>query len=46
LDYRHYALTQVLPVAKSIADAAGWNMEEFFRKDPGRKGGGQMELEF
>jgi DNA polymerase-2 len=45
LDYHHYALTQVLPVAKSIADAAGWDMEEFFRKDPRGKGG-QMELEF
>jgi hypothetical protein len=30
LDYEHYALTQVLPMAKSIADAAGWDMEDFF----------------
>jgi DNA polymerase-2 len=45
LDYRHYAQAQLLPMAKSIADAAGWDMEEFFRKDSGLRGG-QMELEF
>jgi DNA polymerase-2 len=45
LDYRHYAQAQVLPVAKSIADAAGWDMAEFFHKNSGLRGG-QMELEF
>ena len=45
LDYRHYAQTQALPVAKSIADAAGWNIDDFF---PGRGRGPdvQPELEF
>jgi DNA polymerase-2 len=45
LNYRHYAQAQVLPVAKSIADAVDWNIDEFF---PGRRGpdDGQMELEF
>jgi DNA polymerase-2 len=44
LDYRHYAQAQVLPVAKSIADAAAWNIDDFF---PGKgRTGGQMELEF
>ncbi|MDR3192640.1 MAG: DNA polymerase II, partial [Treponema sp.] len=49
LDYGHYAATQLLPVAKSIADAAGWDMEDFFRKTPGHKpdlSGGQMEFGF
>jgi DNA polymerase-2 len=53
LDYRHYAQAQVLPVAKSIADAAGWNIDDFFpgKGDRGKAGrrnldGGQMELEF
>ncbi|MDR2375712.1 MAG: DNA polymerase II [Treponema sp.] len=45
LDYRHYAQAQVLPVAKSIADAVDWNIDDFF---PGknRRPGGQPELEF
>jgi DNA polymerase-2 len=53
LDYRHYAQAQVLPVAKSIADAAGWNIDDFFPergRGPGggkrRPAAGQMELEF
>ncbi|MDR1025189.1 MAG: DNA polymerase II, partial [Treponema sp.] len=58
LDYRHYAQAQVLPVAKSIADAVEWNIDDLFpakgRKPGSRKPGGgkqeqnngQMELEF
>jgi DNA polymerase-2 len=48
LDYGHYAGAQVLPVAKSIADAAGWDMGGFFRKDPGPNPppGRQMEFGF
>jgi DNA polymerase-2 len=47
LDYRHYAQAQVLPVAKSIADAAGWNIDDFFPRKDGPKGeAGQPELEF
>ncbi|MDR3193424.1 MAG: DNA polymerase II [Treponema sp.] len=54
LDYGHYAAAQLLPVAKSIADAAGWDMEGFFRKTPGHKpkpsggqpSGKQMEFGF
>jgi DNA polymerase-2 len=49
LDYGHYAATQLLPVAKSIADAAGWDMEDLFRKIPGHgpnPSGGQMEFGF
>jgi DNA polymerase-2 len=49
LDYGHYASTQLLPVAKSIADGAGWNMEDFFRKIPDHKpdpAGRQMEFGF
>jgi DNA polymerase-2 len=49
LDYNHYAATQLLPVARSIADAAGWNMEGFFRKTPGSKPalpGKQIEFGF
>jgi DNA polymerase-2 len=53
LDYRHYAQAQVLPVAKSIADAVEWNIDDLFpargRKPGGGKqeqSGGQMELEF
>ncbi|MDR0641861.1 MAG: DNA polymerase II, partial [Treponema sp.] len=45
LDYRHYAQTQALPVAKSIADAAGWNIDDFF-PGRGRGPGVQPELEF
>jgi hypothetical protein len=55
LDYRHYAQAQVLPVAKSIADAVEWDIGDFFPGKGGRGGsggrqregaGGQMELEF
>jgi DNA polymerase-2 len=47
LDYRHYAQAQVLPVAKSIADAVGWNIDDFFPRKDGPKGeAGQPELEF
>jgi DNA polymerase-2 len=49
LDYGHYASAQLLPVAKSIAGAAGWNMEDLFGKSPGRKAepsGRQIEFGF
>ncbi|GHV36409.1 DNA polymerase [Spirochaetia bacterium] len=47
LDYDHYANSQVLPVAKSIADALHWDMDSFFQKGKGRSpDAGQMELEF
>ncbi|GHV56216.1 DNA polymerase [Spirochaetia bacterium] len=50
LDYEHYANSQVLPVAKSIADALHWDMDSFFRKGKNRSskssGAGQMELDF
>jgi len=44
LDYDHYADSQVLPAARSIAAAAGWNAEMFL--SPGRDyfRDGQMEL--
>jgi DNA polymerase-2 len=50
LDYEHYIDSQVLPVARSIADAAGWTSELFPRKGRGRRTGldreeGQMELD-
>jgi DNA polymerase-2 len=45
LDYRHYAQAQALPVAKSIADAVEWNIDDFF-PGKGRRPGGQPELEF
>ncbi|MDR1443492.1 MAG: DNA polymerase II [Treponema sp.] len=51
LDYRHYAQAQVLPVAKSIADAVEWNIGDLFPVKGRKQGGGnpdcgQMELEF
>jgi DNA polymerase-2 len=47
LDYDHYVNSQVLPVAKSIADSLHWDMNSFFSKGKGRSpGSGQMELEF
>jgi DNA polymerase-2 len=49
LDYGHYASAQLLPVAKSIADAAGWDMGDLFPKTPGHKpdpSGRQMEFGF
>jgi DNA polymerase-2 len=49
-DYEHYIDSQVLPVARSIADAAGWTGELFPRKARGRRAWmgreeGQMELD-
>jgi DNA polymerase-2 len=45
-DYDHYAAAQVLPLARSLAAAAGWDMDCFSggkgRPRPG--GDGQMEL--
>ncbi|GHV30369.1 DNA polymerase [Spirochaetia bacterium] len=50
-DYDHYTDSQVLPVVLSIAAAAGWNTEPFYKKGRGRRSRydldeGQMELEF
>jgi DNA polymerase-2 len=44
LDYDHYAESQVLPTARSIAAAAGWNVEVFL--SPGRDyfRDGQLDL--
>jgi DNA polymerase-2 len=49
-DYEHYIDAQVLPVAQSIADAAGWTGEIFSRKGRNRQAWfdreeGQMELD-
>jgi DNA polymerase-2 len=49
-DYEHYIDSQVLPVARSIADAAGWTGELFPRKGGSRRTRldreeGQMELD-
>jgi DNA polymerase-2 len=50
LDYEHYIDSQVVPVAQSIADAAGWTGELFPRKGGRRawlnRGEGQMELDW
>jgi DNA polymerase-2 len=51
LDYEHYIDSQILPVARSIADAAGWTGDLFSRKGGGRqvwldREHGQMELDF
>jgi DNA polymerase-2 len=49
LDYDHYADSQVLPVALSIASAAHWDISDFLRTKGGRKSDGeegQMELDF
>jgi DNA polymerase-2 len=53
LDYEHYVNSQVLPVAKSIADALHWDMGSFFPKGKtsararGQTSGArQMELDF
>jgi DNA polymerase-2 len=50
-DYNHYADSQALPVALSIAAAVGWDTEPFLAKGRGHHSrsnivGGQMELEF
>jgi DNA polymerase-2 len=44
LDYDHYADSQILPTARSIAAAAGWNVQML--ASPGRDyfRDGQMEL--
>jgi DNA polymerase-2 len=46
LDYDHYTDSQVLPVARSIAAAAGWRTELFPQKGKNRDAleNGQMEL--
>jgi DNA polymerase-2 len=47
LDYDHYTDSQVLPVAQSIAAAAGWNTDLFPQRGKNRDAleNGQMELE-
>jgi DNA polymerase elongation subunit (family B) len=45
LDYDHYAESQVLPAARSIAAAAGWNTESFPSPGRGYFRDGQMELD-
>jgi DNA polymerase-2 len=47
LDYDHYTDSQVLPLARSIAAAAGWSTELFPQKGKNRDAleNGQMELE-
>jgi DNA polymerase-2 len=49
LDYDHYALSQVLPVAHSIASAAHWDAASFLPRRQGSGAldlsGGQMELD-
>ena len=44
LDYDHYAESQVLPAARSIAAAAGWNAEPFHSQGGGFLRDGQLEL--
>jgi DNA polymerase-2 len=48
LDYDHYVNSQVLPVAKSIADTLHWDMDSFFQKGKNHfsPDSGQMELDF
>ena len=46
LDYDHYADSQVLPTVRSIAAAAGWNVEVFSSPGQDYFRDGQMELEF
>ncbi|MDR2101543.1 MAG: DNA polymerase II, partial [Treponema sp.] len=47
VDYDHYADSQVLPAARSIAAAAGWSTDLFPQKGKNRRAleDGQMELE-
>jgi DNA polymerase-2 len=45
LDYDHYADSQVLPTARSIAAASGWNIEMFHSLGRDYFRDGQMELE-
>jgi DNA polymerase-2 len=49
LDYDHYALSQIFPVAHSIAAAAHWDAAALMprRQGPGRfeAPGGQLELD-
>jgi DNA polymerase-2 len=43
-DYDHYINSQVLPLARSIAAAAGWDTGSFPQKERGQWEHGQMEL--
>jgi DNA polymerase-2 len=46
LDYDHYASSQVLPLARSLAAAAGWDTDCFLNEKGrnGPDGDGQMDL--
>ncbi|GHV71383.1 DNA polymerase [Spirochaetia bacterium] len=46
LDYDHYADSQVIPLVRSIAAAAGWSMENLDEKNKARRNfdEGQMDL--
>ncbi|MDR0601885.1 MAG: DNA polymerase II [Treponema sp.] len=49
LDYGHYAASQVLPVALSIAQAVHWDLSAFFEGKGSRRSGrneGQAEFDF
>ena len=46
LDYDHYADSQILSVARSIASAAGWDAEIFPHNRKDFLSDGQIELEF
>ena len=46
LDYDHYIESQILPVARSIAAAAGWDTETLLPGTNDRHTKSQMELEF
>jgi DNA polymerase-2 len=44
LDYEHYTATQLYPVVKSIADAAGWDVSDIFQIPGDEAPPEQMEL--
>ena len=46
LDYDHYVETQVFPLVRSIAAAAGWDAGFFVMRKDGGLAGSQMELMF
>jgi DNA polymerase-2 len=46
LDYDHYAASQILPVALSIAQAVHWDMSEFYRTKGRPAKEGQPELDW
>ena len=46
LDYNHYAETQILSVVRSIAAAAGWDIDLFSNNKKDHINDGQIELNF